>query len=352
MSGSYNIRPSERTEIIRGSENVIDAVLRFASNTKTKIDACLDYTRPALATEIEPISKSFADIKGKGIRLRVLTEITADNLSSCKQLSMLVDDLRHLDGIKGSFYISEAEYLAPAIFHEEGKAASQMIYTNVRELVEHQQYVFNTLWNKSITSQEKIKQIEDGIQPHFIETIRDPYQLQKLGVKLGASAREEILVLYPTANGFHRQGKLGMIQLLEEMAIQYRVKIRILTPSDDSIKQQAQELGKYVDIRYIPEEIQTQILMLVVDRKVSLVVESKDDSKNSSYEAMGLGTYSNSASTVSSYVSIFETLWRQSGMYEKSQNQLHSAEEELDNMKDYLNEVLKEIASIKKPLER
>jgi archaellum component FlaC len=39
-------------------------------------------------------------------------------------------------------------------------------------------------------------------------------------------------------------------------------------------------------------------------------------------------------------------------MYEKSQNQLHSAEDELANMKDYLNEVLKEIASIKKPLER
>ncbi len=77
-------------------------------------------------------------------------------------------ELRHLEG---SFYISEAEYLAPTIFHEEGKAASQMIYANVRELVD-------TLWNKSIPSQEKIKEIEDGIQPPYIETIRDPYQIQ------------------------------------------------------------------------------------------------------------------------------------------------------------------------------
>jgi two-component system, OmpR family, sensor histidine kinase VicK len=77
------------------------------------------------------------------------------------------------DGIKGSFYISEGEYLAPAIFHDEGKVASQMIYSNVRELVKHQQYVFDTLWNKSIPSDEKIKEIEDGIQPHFIEIIRD-----------------------------------------------------------------------------------------------------------------------------------------------------------------------------------
>jgi hypothetical protein len=144
MSGSYNVQPSERTEIIRGRENVIDAALKFASNTKARVDACLDYTRPALAFDI--YSESLADIKArKGIRLRVLTEITPENIFSCKQLSVLVDELRHLDAIKGSFYISEGEYLAPAVFHEEGKAASQMIYSNVRELVEHQQYVFDTL---------------------------------------------------------------------------------------------------------------------------------------------------------------------------------------------------------------
>ena len=47
-------------------------------------------------------------------------------------------------------------------------------------------------------------------------------------------------------------------------------------------------------------------------------------------------------------MSIFETLWKQSGMYEESQNQLQSAEEELYRMKQYLNEALKEVASFKK----
>jgi peptidoglycan hydrolase CwlO-like protein len=67
---------------------------------------------------------------------------------------------------------------------------------------------------------------------------------------------------------------------------------------------------------------------------------------------MGLVTFSNSPSTVSSYVSISETIWKQSGMYEESQNQLHSAEDELDRMKQYLNEVLREAASFKKTVER
>jgi signal transduction histidine kinase len=43
----------------------------------------------------------------------------------------------------------------------------------------------------------------------------------------------------------------------------------------------------------------------------------KDDTKESSYEAMGLGTYSNRKATVLSYVSIFESLWKQSELYEK-----------------------------------
>jgi hypothetical protein len=47
----------------------------------------------------------------------------------------------------------------------------------------------------------------------------------------------------------------------------------------------------------------------LADRELSLAIELKDDSKEDSNEAMGLTTYSNSESTVTSYVSIFETLW-------------------------------------------
>ena len=223
-----------------------------------------------------------------------------------------------------------------------------MIYSNVRELVEHQQYVFDTLWNKSISSEEKIKEIEDGIQLRFIETVRNPHQAQETAVKFITSAREEILILYSTANAFRRQVKLGIADLVREMTTKYRVKIRVLTPLDDSIEQQTLELAEFGQVRYIPEELQTRLTICVVDRKLLLIAETKDDSKDSSYEAMGLVTYSNSPFTVTSYVSIFETLWKQSGMYEESQNQLHSAEDELDRMKQYLNEVLKEVASFKK----
>jgi two-component system, OmpR family, sensor histidine kinase VicK len=57
--------------------------------------------------------------------------------------------------------------------------------------------------------------------------------------------------------------------------------------------------------------------ILVVDRTYSLVVELKDDTKDDIKEAIGLATYSNSKSTVLSYVSIFDTLWKQSELREE-----------------------------------
>lgn len=56
---------------------------------------------------------------------------------------------------------------------------------------------------------------------------------------------------------------------------------------------------------------------MVVDKKDCIIVELKDNTKDHSYNAAGLSTYSNSRSIVSSYAAIFETLWRQTELSER-----------------------------------
>ncbi|MGB6532822.1 MAG: HAMP domain-containing sensor histidine kinase, partial [Candidatus Nitrosopolaris sp.] len=68
--------------------------------------------------------------------------------------------------------------------------------------------------------------------------------------------------------------------------------------------------------RHIEQTSGTQATFLVVDRKFSLVMEIKDDSKTTFDEAIGLSTYSNSNAGVLSYVAIFENLWKQTELYE------------------------------------
>jgi hypothetical protein len=57
-----------------------------------------------------------------------------------------------------------------------------------------------------------------------------------------------------------------------------------------------------MDVRYIEHTTDTKATILVVDRKDSLVMELKDDTKSTFAEAIGLSTYSNSKAGVFSYL--------------------------------------------------
>jgi two-component system, OmpR family, sensor histidine kinase VicK len=94
-----------RLETINGDSNVLNAFLNFISKADVRIDACVVHTRPALAIDINKVRNSILDAKRRGVRIRCITEIVKENLSSCKDLHNIVDELRHIDGIKGTFYV-------------------------------------------------------------------------------------------------------------------------------------------------------------------------------------------------------------------------------------------------------
>jgi hypothetical protein len=122
--------------------------------------------------------------------------------------------LRHLDGVKGNFYVSENEYVSPAAIHEEGKPASNVVYSNVKEVVEQAQYLFETLWSRSLPADQRIKEIEEGVtrfETAKIEIIRDPDEAIKLSRDLIKSAKHEVLRIYPSFNGFRRQIRIGAL---------------------------------------------------------------------------------------------------------------------------------------------
>jgi two-component system, OmpR family, sensor histidine kinase VicK len=481
-------RSIKGTKIFYGIQNVINSELRFFSKSKKRIDTCMNYTRPPLAIGIEPIKKAFLDAKSRGVQLRYLTEITKSNLSYCKKLMKIVHELHHLDGIKGNFMISEEEYLAPLILFEKGKIAPQIIYSNVKEIVEQQQYVFDTLWSKGRQAEQRIKEIEEGIvtryetrvlenpqqinnhlkyvienaaersvccsiggmqliynnffdlyekilntpgrkkgekeeggknkgirwittitekdnidlikiflnagaqirhvrnlppmnfavdnryfhatidkledgktvqslltsnEPvyikHFssifeelwkggidaaerlrdieegvaladIEVIKNSAEAQNLYLNLVKNATTEILLIFPSINAIIRQEKMGVVQLFKEAAEDRNVKVRILMPKNNIDEQTVLHLKQlspnYIDVRFIQQVSDTKATILAVDRKISLVMEIRDDSKTTFVGAIGLSTYSNSKAGVLSYVSIFENLWVQTELYE------------------------------------
>jgi hypothetical protein len=94
------------------------------------------------------------------------------------------------------------------------------------------------------------------------------------------------------------------------------VRLRILPPVDNQIMQIIEELKKVffrLDVRALIESTESnRVAIVLADRKESIIVETEDDTKDNMYHAAGLSIYSNNKSIVSSYLAIFETLWKQS----------------------------------------
>ena len=329
--------PPEKTEVIYGIEEITRRTLERFSFTKINIDSCIDPLNPSTIMSAKPIVEAISDLKKRGIKLRVITEITSDNLRYCKELMKIGNEVRHLDAVKGNFSISDQlvyqattlgnffipNKISPSLLSskleqnsQEAKELTQSIFSTVRAFVEQQQYFFDMLWQKAIPARQRIKEIEEGLKREFIETIQDPAETQNLVSKTITSAVEEIDIVFSTPNSYKRYEREGIIELLAKK-LDEGIKVRILLNQNDDIRRSIERFVKMhpqqqLAIRELDKSIKTKLTTIMADRELSLVIELKDDLQQNSNEAIGLATYSNSESTVLSYISIFEALWIQS----------------------------------------
>jgi two-component system, OmpR family, sensor histidine kinase VicK len=95
---------------------------------------------------------------------------------------------------------------------------------------------------------------------------------------------------------------------------------------NDTLSERIQEIRNVgVEIRAIKQTFQNKLTTLVIDQSLCLTVELKDDSRETSDEAIGLATYSNSEATIFSYASIFENLWIQTQLHKRRQQKEEAA---------------------------
>jgi hypothetical protein len=98
------------------------------------------------------------------------------SISYCKELIKIVDELRHLDGIKGGIAVNETEYMATMVL-QEAKPLTQVIYSNVKEVVDKGQYIFDIFWYRATPAEQKIREIEEGVQPVSTRILEDQDQI-------------------------------------------------------------------------------------------------------------------------------------------------------------------------------
>ena len=91
------------------------------------------------------------------------------------------------------------------------------------------------------------------------------------------SAKEEVLLILPTTNAFLREQSIGIIHLLKKGAVERKVNVRILTPTNDVIEKVIQNMAldstngffkiQPIETTSSSEITVNTITILVVDRK-------------------------------------------------------------------------------------
>ena len=333
MNSSSSSSSEHKTEVWYGAENIVNRSLEVLYSIENQYDLCVGQggLSPILAED--RIRRAYDNLKTRGVKIRIITEVTKDSLNDCRVLSKIAQ-IRHLSEMSGNFVIADRnKYAAAADLNDSYPQITELITSTVPAFVKQQQHFFEMLWSKSVPLEQRISEIEAGVIPDVLEVIKEQSEIINFSYRLVTAAKDEILIIFHTSNALLRQEKAGGLELLIGNAIKYKTRVRILVPIEDKIIGTIKRLERINDIRIrdIEPTMQTRMTILVVDKIYSLVVELKDDSKENLEEAIGLATYSNSKATVLSYVSIFHTLWKQSELREELIN-CSTAQQEFINI--------------------
>ena len=137
---------SENVDVVSGEQQVARLTTEIIPKVSSKVD-CVFQSHQTLETFLD----SIINLKKQYIKVRLVTEITRDNLPYYKEITKHID-IRHLDNVKGSFAVCDGREYLGYIFGKQSERV-EMLHITMESFVEAQQYVFDGLWTASCSFQ-------------------------------------------------------------------------------------------------------------------------------------------------------------------------------------------------------
>jgi CheY-like chemotaxis protein len=243
----------------------------------------------------------YIEARAKGLEVMLITEVNRENLFYCKEL--IVNQgvkLRHLDGLESSFGIWDRKHTIEVIFAaDEIFLSGQILYSNLENIVNKNQHVFDHLWSLSKPGEEKIRELESkNKQIGEIKTISGEEENLKARLRLIKNAHYMLDAHYDSQIAL----RLRSSQITEAYSAAWKsgVKLRHIT-----------EITKE-NLRACKEFIQIGIELRHLSGIVGgfAVNDTEFDAKMSRNSGSDMESmYSNYPEFVEQHKSIFNTLW-------------------------------------------
>jgi two-component system, OmpR family, sensor histidine kinase VicK len=340
----------EKAKIVHGTQ-VVNVLLDIFFSTTNEISICGSPKFPSQLLSLDITKKAIA-AKNNRTNQRYLIEVGKDNIQSCRNLMEIVaqndSNFRHSGEVEANFVVSEKEYLGSITLKEPHQ---QAIYSNMKDMVEQQHRIFDSLWNRAIPIQDRISEVEEGREHEFYEVINDYKKAQEKYIELARSVDREALLLFANSKAMMRAYRLGVLDYLIEASSKKGALIRIVCPLAEENSEIVKKMSeKAPDIRILNyDNASSHSGLLVVDRAKLMRFELKEPKAEEFSEAIGFVVFSNSKASIESSKSFFELLWNERIQQEKLKE--YEKLKEADKMKtEFINVAAHELRTPIQPI--
>ena len=345
-------KTTQRTEIWSGLETISKKSFEVLSRAKATSDYCHDSKSPSFLVTNDQYFQMIKQLKAKGIRQRFVTEITQENVRYSKELASHVE-LRHLEGVKGNFGIVDGKEYGAAANIYDLQPPVEFIYSNVKTFVDQQQYFFETLWNKAIPAEQRIKEIEEGRAPEKLEIIHDTRKSISRAFDIMNKTQKELLVLFATPRTFNfalRGEAADIYRKISENGVCIKLLIPRGAEHENEQIAKVREISPSINLRFSEVDLNTRITIMICDRKEFMSWELRDDTLDNLYLAGGIASYSNVKALASSYAIIFDNLWKITELAENLRIANTKLESNEKAMKEFINIAAHELRTPLQPI--
>src|SRR5919198_1496180 len=161
----------------------------------------------------------------------------------------------------------------------------------------------------SSSSEQRIKEIGESIEPEFYDIITDYQKAGQILVELSKSIKNEALILLPRDKSMVRLGRLGVFDYIIMVSQENGAKVKIICPLSqvnfDIVKR---ILASSPNIKILDGN-NSSYGMFIVDSHKFFKAQLREPDAEELSEAIGFAIYSNSKVSANSFKSVFELLW-------------------------------------------
>jgi signal transduction histidine kinase len=275
---------------------------------------------------------------------KIITNIEKDIIPAVNQLIEAGAEIRHVDkhmlrrcviydnDIAYFSIVEEPLITAEAIENvEQTEGQDLWISSTEVAVIKSARERFLLDWENAMPSADRINELEKGRPIEITRVIKNNNEAVEIYKSLIDTANSQILYLLPSSRALIRIKSAAILHSLIDAATVRKVRVSVLCPTDLENQDIVEQIRKIRNIELRSYE-STTLTVLITDREHVFTAELRKNTTYNILEALGLSTYSNSKPTVQSYITLFESLWKQKQLYdelEESHEQLELANEEV-----------------------